>query len=189
MTKRLILASQSPRRKELLNLLQLPYSIIVSQVEEKLNRNLSPEENVQWLAKQKAEAVAKDYPDAVVIGADTIVCVDGECLGKPQDKEDAADMLRRLSGRNHVVLTAVSIQSHDHSETFYETTEVTFWPLSEEDIWTYIETKEPMDKAGAYGIQGKGALFVKKIDGDYYSVVGLPISKTMRVLKDFDIEA
>ncbi|MEC1627259.1 Maf family nucleotide pyrophosphatase [Bacillus mojavensis] len=189
MAKPLILASQSPRRKELLDLLQIPYTIIVSEVEEKLNRNFSPEENVQWLAKQKAKAVADLNPGAIVIGADTMVCLEGECLGKPQDQDEAAAMLRRLSGRSHTVITAVSIQTANHSETFYDKTEVVFWPLSEEDIWTYIETKEPMDKAGAYGIQGKGALFVKKIDGDYYSVVGLPISKTMRVLKDFDVEA
>ncbi|MCM2582909.1 Maf family nucleotide pyrophosphatase [Bacillus stercoris] len=189
MTKPLILASQSPRRKELLDLLQLPYSIIVSEVEEKLNRNLSPEENVQWLAKQKAKAVADLHPHAIVIGADTMVCLDSECLGKPQDQEEAASMLRRLSGRSHSVITAVSIQAENQSETFYDKTEVAFWPLSEEEIWTYIETKEPMDKAGAYGIQGRGALFVKKIDGDYYSVMGLPISKTMRALRHFDIKA
>lgn len=189
MTKPLILASQSPRRKELLDLLQLPYSIIVSEVEEKLNRNFSPEENVQWLAKQKAKAVADLHPHAIVIGADTMVCLDGECLGKPQDQEEAASMLRRLSGRSHSVITAVSIQAKNHSETFYDKTEVAFWSLSEEEIWTYIETKEPMDKAGAYGIQGRGALFVKKIDGDYYSVMGLPISKTMRALRHFDIRA
>lgn len=127
MTKPLILASQSPRRKELLDLLQLPYSIIVSEVEEKLNRNFSPEENVQWLAKQKAKAVADLHPHAIVIGADTMVCLDGECLGKPQDQEEAASMLRRLSGRSHSVITAVSIQAENHSETFYDKTEVAFW--------------------------------------------------------------
>lgn len=189
MTKRLILASQSPRRKELLNLLQIPYSIIASRTEEKLNRNLSPEENVQCLAEQKASAVLAENPDAVVIGADTMVCIDGECLGKPHDREEAAHMLRRLSGRSHQVITAVSIQTHDRKETFCDTTEVTFWPLSEDDIQLYIETKEPMDKAGAYGIQGKGALLVKKIDGDFYSVVGLPVAKTMRALKEFNIKA
>ncbi|MBT2574232.1 septum formation protein Maf [Bacillus sp. ISL-51] len=189
MTKRLILASQSPRRKELLDLLQIPYSIIVSHVDEKLNRNLSPEENVQWLAEQKAGAVAGENPDAVVIGADTMVCIDGECLGKPRDKKEAADMLRRLSGRSHQVITAVSIQARDRKKTFSETTEVTFWPLSEDEIQNYIETKEPMDKAGAYGIQGKGALLVKKVDGDFHSVVGLPVSKTMRALKEFNIKA
>ncbi|OQV48321.1 Maf family protein [Bacillus velezensis] len=189
MTKRLILASQSPRRKELLNLLQIPYSIIASRTEEKLNRNLSPEENVQCLAEQKAGAVLAENPDAVVIGADTMVCIDGECLGKPHDREEAAHMLRRLSGRSHQVITAVSIQAHYRKETFCDTTEVTFWPLSEDDIQLYIETKEPMDKAGAYGIQGKGALLVKKIDGDFYSVVGLPVAKTMRALKEFNIKA
>lgn len=189
MTKRLILASQSPRRKELLNLLQIPYSIIASRTEEKLNRNLSPEENVQCLAEQKASAVLAENPDAVVIGADTMVCIDGECLGKPRDREEAAQMPRRLSGRSHQVITAVSIQTRDRKETFCDTTEVTFWPLSEDDIQLYIETKEPMDKAGAYGIQGKGALLVKKIDGDFYSVVGLPVAKTMRALKEFNIKA
>ncbi|ASB88064.1 Maf family protein [Bacillus sonorensis] len=189
MTQPLILASQSPRRKELLNLLQIPYSIVVSDAEEKLNRNFSPAENVKWLAEQKVRVVADQYPDAVVLGADTIVCFEGVCLGKPKDAEEAERMLKMLSGQTHSVLTGVCIKSNSKCETFFEETEVTFWPLDEKEISAYIDTGEPFDKAGAYGIQGKGALFVKHIKGDYYSVVGLPISKTMRMLKRFGLNS
>ncbi|MDA1477449.1 Maf family protein [Bacillus changyiensis] len=189
MTKPFILASQSPRRKELLDLLQFPYSIVVSETEEKINRNFSPEENVKWLAEQKVQEIAERYPEAVVLGADTIVCFDDVYLGKPKDTEDAERMLRMLSGKTHSVFTGVCIKSTDKSVTFYNETEVTFWPLEEEDISAYIKTGEPFDKAGSYGIQGKGALFVKQIKGDYYSVVGLPISKTMRMLKKFELHS
>ncbi|MFT0799893.1 Maf family protein [Bacillus swezeyi] len=189
MTQPLILASQSPRRKELLDLLQIPYSIVVSKAEEKLNRNFSPAENVKWLAEQKVRVVAEQYPDAVVLGADTIVCYDGVCLGKPKDADEAERMLRMLSGQTHSVLTGVCIKSNSRCETFFEETEVTFWPLEDQEISAYIATGEPFDKAGSYGIQGKGALFVRHIKGDYYTVVGLPISKTMRVLKQFALHS
>ncbi|MFN2745059.1 Maf family protein [Bacillus sp. z60-18] len=185
MTRQLILASQSPRRKELLDLLQIPYDIVVSNAEEKLSRNFSPAENVKWLAEQKVRTVSEQHPDAVVLGADTIVCFDGVCLGKPKDSDDAERMLNMLSGQTHSVLTGVCIKSNSRCETFFEETEVVFWPLEEKEISAYIATREPFDKAGSYGIQGKGALFVKEIKGDYYSVVGLPISKTMRMLKTF----
>jgi len=189
MTRQLILASQSPRRKELLDLLQIPYSIVTSNAEEKLIRNLSPAENVKWLAEQKVRAVAEQYPDAVVLGADTIVYYDGAYLGKPKDAEDAERMLSMLSGQTHSVLTGVCIKDGERCETFFEETEVSFWPLEEKEISAYIATGEPFDKAGSYGIQGKGALFVKQIKGDYYTVVGLPISKTMRMLKTFDLHS
>jgi septum formation protein len=187
--KPLILASQSPRRKELLDLLQIPYSIVRSEAEEKINRNLSHAENVQLLAEQKAAFVAEQHPDAVVIGADTMVCLKNKIFGKPKTAEEAAMMLQELSGVTHSVLTGVSIQSKDTSVSFVEETKVTFWTLEEKEIWSYIRESKPFDKAGAYGIQDRGALFVKTIIGDYYSVVGLPISKTMRVLEDFGIYA
>ncbi|MGP3738596.1 Maf family protein [Bacillus altitudinis] len=183
----LILASQSPRRKELLDLAGFSYDIQASDLKEEINRNLSPAENVQWLAEQKANDIQKIHPKAVIIGADTIVAIDGKCLGKPKDKKDAASMLQLLSGKTHQVLTGVTIQSENRKETFYEQTDVTFWPLTQDEIDRYIETGEPLDKAGSYGIQGKGALFVQKIDGDYFSVVGLPIAKTVRVLETFGI--
>ncbi|MFJ5965476.1 Maf family protein [Bacillus sp. NPDC093026] len=183
----LILASQSPRRKELLDLAGFSYDIQTSHLKEEINRNFSPAENVQWLAEQKANDIQTLYPQAVVIGADTIVAIDEKCLGKPKDKKEAAAMLHLLSGKTHQVLTGVSIQSENRKETFYEQTEVTFWTLTQDEIDRYIETGEPLDKAGSYGIQGKGALFVQKIDGDYFSVVGLPIAKTARVLETFGI--
>ena len=129
MTRQLILASQSPRRKELLDLLQIPYSIVTSNAEEKLIRNFSPAENVKWLAEQKVRAVAEQYPDAVVLGADTIVLYDGAYLGKPKDAEDAKRMLSMLSGQTHSVLTGVCIKDGERCETFFEETEVFFWPL------------------------------------------------------------
>ncbi|ALC81855.1 MULTISPECIES: Maf family protein [Bacillus] len=187
--KPLILASQSPRRKEILDLLQLPYSIVINEAEEKINRNLSHAENVQLLAEQKAGGIAEKYPQAVVIGADTMVCLKDKSFGKPKTAEEAALMLRELSGATHSVLTGVAIKSEDASVSFVEETKVTFWTLEEEEIWSYIHDSQPFDKAGAYGIQDRGALFVKTIIGDYYSVVGLPISKTMRALKEFGIHA
>ncbi len=126
MTRQLILASQSPRRKELLDLLQIPYSIVTSNAEEKLIRNFSPAENVKWLAEQKVRAVAEQYPDAVVLGADTIVLYDGAYLGKPKDAEDAKRMLSMLSGQTHSVLTGVCIKDGERCETFFEETEVFF---------------------------------------------------------------
>ncbi|MGE6629067.1 Maf family protein [Bacillus sp. NPDC077027] len=183
----LILASQSPRRKELLDLAGLSYDIKVSHIKEELNRNFSPAQNVQWLAEQKASDIRRFNPHAVVIGADTIVAINGQCLGKPKDEQEAKRMLHLLSGQTHQVLTGVSIQAENKTETFYEQTNVTFWELETEDINRYVASGEPLDKAGSYGIQGKGALLVKKIDGDYFSVVGLPLARTVRVLKTFGI--
>ncbi|KHF28035.1 Septum formation protein Maf [Anoxybacillus sp. BCO1] len=185
MTMQLVLASSSPRRKQLLHMLGLPFDILVSDVDESFDEKLSPSEIVQQLAYKKANAVWKQASDACVIGADTIVVCDGEVLGKPSDEQDAFRMLKRLSGTTHEVWTGVAICTAKACVTFAEKTDVTFWPLSDDDIWAYIATKEPLDKAGAYGIQQRGALFVQKIDGDYFSVVGLPIAKLARELKKF----
>ncbi len=185
MTKPLILASASPRRKELLELVQIPFEIHVSEVEEKIEETASPAEVVMSLAAQKAADVAQHYPHAVVLGADTIVTYGARMLGKPNSKEEAAETLRVLSGNTHEVYTGVALVSGDETFTFYERTEVTFWKLSEEEIQAYVETGEPLDKAGSYGIQGKGAALVKKINGDYYSVVGLPVARIVRELRSF----
>lgn len=185
MTKPLILASASPRRKELLELVQIPFEIHVSEVEEKIDENTSPAEVVMSLAVQKAEDVAQHYPHAIVLGADTIVTYGSQMLGKPHSKEEAMETLRLLSGNVHEVYTGVALVSGDKTFTFYERTEVTFWKLSEEEIQAYVETGEPLDKAGSYGIQGKGAALVKKINGDYYSVVGLPVARIVRELRSF----
>ncbi|MED0655974.1 MULTISPECIES: Maf family protein [Anoxybacillus] len=181
----LVLASSSPRRKQLLRMLGLPFDILVSDVDELFDAELSPSEIVQQLAHKKANAVWQQKKDACVIGADTIVVCEGEVLGKPTSEQDAFRMLKRLSGTTHEVWTGVAICTEKECVTFAEKTDVTFWPLTDEDIWAYIATKEPLDKAGAYGIQERGALFVKKIDGDYFSVVGLPIARIARELKKF----
>jgi septum formation protein len=183
--ERLILASGSPRRKELLENLRLSFQVSVSEIEETVDEHASPDEIVMSLALQKASDVASRFPHATILGADTIVTYDSHILGKPKNKEEAESMLRMLSGRTHEVYTGVAIVSPDQTVTFFERTEVTFWELSEEEIQTYIESKEPFDKAGAYGIQGFGASLVKRINGDYYSVVGLPVARTIRELRKF----
>ena len=136
------------------------------------------------IAMKKAYATFYSEKDDIIIGADTVVVCDGKALGKPQDKEQAADMLRMLSGKTHSVYTGVCLLRNGESECFCSKTDVTFYQLDESTIDWYVNTNEPMDKAGAYGIQGKGALLVEKIDGDYYNVVGLPIAKLNRKLKE-----
>ncbi|MCP3741236.1 Maf family protein [Rossellomorea sp. BNER] len=179
----LILASSSPRRKMLLQQLHLDFSIIHSNVDESIDRMKGPEYVVTELAARKARAVASDYHSSYVIGSDTVVALDGHILEKPKDEEEAKKMLSQLSGKTHSVFTGVAIIIEGQQEVFYEKTDVTFWELTEQEILNYIETGEPYDKAGGYGIQALGALFVKEIKGDYASVVGLPISKLYRKLK------
>ncbi|MBU3803371.1 MAG: septum formation inhibitor Maf [Candidatus Cellulosilyticum pullistercoris] len=181
----LILASGSPRRKELMQILPWPFEVKTKEVVEVISETLSPEENVKALAYQKASAVAKDYPSRIVIGADTVVCLDGEIMGKPQDRMQAQMMLERLSGKEHHVYTGVAIIGRDEeiSETFYVETKVKMQSLSREEIEAYILTNEPMDKAGAYGIQGYGARYIERIEGDYYSVMGLPVHALYEKLK------
>ena len=185
--KPFILASQSPRRKQLLEQVNLSFSIKPSRVEEKVNMEDTPEDIVVSLATQKAEDVFKRFPDSVVLGADTIVVHNDRILEKPVDHKNAREMLERLSGQTHFVYTGVSIVSEEKNISFYEKTEVEFYSLSEEEISSYIQSGDPFDKAGGYGIQGIGATLVKKIHGDYFTVVGLPIAKVVRALKDFPI--
>lgn len=182
MNSNLILASASPRRKELLELLQIPFEVIVSEVEEIVDEKLHPAEMVQSLAQQKALSVAKTNQTSFVIGSDTLVVYGGRMLGKPTNKSEAIEMLQMLSGNTHDVFTGVTIINGEQVHSFFEKTSVTFFLLSEKEIVDYVSTGEPMDKAGAYGIQGYGALLVEGIFGDYYSVVGLPIARTHREL-------
>jgi septum formation protein len=182
MNSNLILASASPRRKELLELLQIPFEVIVSEVEEIVDEKLHPAEMVQSLAQQKALSVAKTNPTSFVIGSDTLVVYGGRMLGKPTNKSEAIEMLQMLSGKTHDVFTGVAIINSEQVHSFYEKTSVTFFSLSDKEIVDYVSTGEPMDKAGAYGIQGYGALLVERISGDYYSVVGLPVARTHREL-------
>lgn len=181
----LILASASPRRQELLTLLNLPFTTYPTDVDETLPENISPVEAVQQLAYKKAEAALQAHNASIIIGCDTIVVHNNRILGKPIDHEDAFQMLSQLSNETHAVYTGVCLLSNKQTLLFYEKTEVTFWELTQQEILAYIESGDPFDKAGSYGIQGKAALFVKSIRGDYYNVVGLPISRLSRELSTF----
>lgn len=185
--KKLILASSSPRRKELLEQVKLPFTISTSNVDETYDSHLSPVEIVQFLARKKAEAVFKNHRDSIVLGSDTIVVLDGKILGKPKNQSEAKQMLSSLSGRTHAVITGVAIMSKEKEECFAVETLVTFYELTDFEIEYYVDTGEPFDKAGAYGIQGIGATLVKEIKGDYFSVVGLPIARTVRELAKFGL--
>ncbi len=189
----IVLASGSPRRREILADLGLKFRIEASNADESIPEGTSPDLAVRRLSLLKAADVAKSQPEnALVIGADTVVVLDDEILGKPTDEEDAARMLKSLSGREHSVLTGISAlrRSDGKGVSVFEETKVRFRNLSEEEILKYVKTGEPMDKAGAYGIQGLGSLLIEKIDGDYFNVVGLPVCRLFRLLAeefDFDI--
>ncbi len=183
---KLILASGSPRRLELLKLITENFSVIPADCEEHLDSALSPKEAVKALARQKAEYVSEKYPETTVVGADTTVFLGETPLGKPKDTQDAKRMLSLLSGKSHSVITAVALARGGKTlNAFAEETSVEFYPLSEKEIDEYIATGEPMDKAGAYGIQEKGALLIKRINGDYYNVMGLPVARLSRELSLF----
>jgi len=184
---RIILASQSPRRRELLSLIGIPHEVRPADLDESVLPGESPAPHAERLARAKAEAVAATEPDAVVIGADTIVVLDGDILGKPRDTVDASAMLQRLSGRTHTVLTAVAVTRDGRTVSGVESVEVTFRPLTPEQIEAYIATGEPMDKAGAYGIQGFGAVIVERVHGDYFAVMGLALGRMVELLEQVGI--
>lgn len=177
-----ILASGSPRRKELIKLLYDEYEVRVSDADETVGEGLSPAEVVTELAFRKAMAVPCE-PSDILISADTVVAFGDVILGKPSDRENAAEMLRMLSGRKHGVYTGVCIRHGGNVRSFYEKTDVEFYELSEEEILAYVATGECDDKAGAYGIQGKGGLLVRGISGDYNNVVGFPVARIAREIK------
>ena len=183
MNNGIILASASPRRRELLRLITEDFKIIPSGVCEVVPDGILPEKQPLYLARLKAEDIAKKYPHGTVIGADTSVIIDNCVLGKPVGREDAKNMLRRLSGRTHKVITGCAVIKNGECRSFSSVTEVEFYPLTDVEIEEYIATGEPFDKAGAYGIQGKGGLLVKAIRGDWYNVVGLPVAELARTLK------
>jgi septum formation protein len=182
-SKKFILASKSPRRHELLEFLLEDFSIESSDIEEIIDESLSNEEVVMDLALQKAQDISNRNKDSYVLGFDTLVILDGKPLGKPRDINEAFEMLSALRGRTHRVLTGCAIVMNDYKDTFYEFADVTFSDISDEEIYSYIETKEPMDKAGSYGIQKHGAKFVTKVNGDFYTVMGMPIHKLYERLK------
>lgn len=180
----LILASRSPRRRELLERMGLTrFRILSPEIDERMDRQLPPAELVERISMEKAAAAqVLAGPEALLIAADTVVALDGAVLGKPAGPEDAARMLRALSGRRHQVYTGLTVMRGGLRDTQHEATEVAFRPLTDGEIADYIATGEPLDKAGAYGIQGYGALFVEGIRGDYYNVMGLPVHRLGRML-------
>ena len=184
----IILASASPRRQQLLTQMGLTYRIHAVDIDEHMDRHLSPGELVETISREKAAACAAlEGPEPLIIAADTVVAKDHRVLGKPRDQVDAYTMLSALSGRTHQVCTGVSVCRGERMETRTETTAVTFRELTQDEIWGYIRTGDPMDKAGAYGVQGMAALFVSGIRGDYFNVMGLPICALGLQLREFGI--
>ena len=181
MRPRVILASASPRRRELLSLIGIEHEVRPANIDETYLPGEAAREHAERLAREKAGAI--EVPDAITIGSDTIVVVDGRVLGKPRDREHAAEMLRQLSGRSHVVMTGVAAKWRGKLVSGLEEVGVTFRPLRDDEIDRYIDTGEPMDKAGAYGIQGFGATIVERVDGDYFAVMGLPLNRLARLLE------
>ncbi len=178
-----ILASQSPRRKALMELFHIPFTVRVADIDETMDSRKSPCEEVARVSCLKALAVPRN-PEDIVIAADTIVVCRGQVLGKPADARDAARMLRLLSGEKHQVMTGLTVLQGECRHTHTEITDIYFRHLSEEEIQAYIQTGEPMDKAGAYGIQGGAALFVSRLEGDYYNVMGLPVCRLSQILRE-----
>lgn len=181
----IILASGSPRRKEILENTNLQFSVITSDIDERIFENEEPVQLVLRLAFEKCMSVAQNNPSDLVIGADTIVVLDNEILGKPKNEEEAFNTLSKLSNREHQVITGMSIVNLENEKKIvdYAISNVKFKKLTDQDIKDYISTKECLDKAGSYGIQGYGALLVEEIKGDYFNIVGLPISKLSDILK------
>ncbi len=184
----IILASSSPRRAKLLKEAGLDFKIVSSDIEELFDENLEPHEVAMYLANLKTKHIAENYKKDVVIGADTIVVYDRKILGKPIDEQDAFNMLTTLSNQCHDVYTGVTIIQGEKEETFYSKTRVCMKTLSELEIKAYIHTKEPMDKAGAYGIQGDGGKLVDHYEGDFFTIMGLPLKDVLSRLKNFNIE-
>ncbi len=203
--RKIILASASPRRRELLEQGGIPFTVIPSQAEEKITTEQPGQAEEKITTEQPGQAVEelsylkcsdiyeKSLGDVLVIGADTVVASEGKILGKPSSQKDAVKMLQSLQGREHEVYTGVTIMAREGNEnrkkTFHEKTKVVFYPMSDEEIRSYVNTGEPMDKAGAYGIQGKSAVFIKEISGDYNNVVGLPLARLYQELKNMGIES
>lgn len=184
MKPRVVLASGSPRRRELLNLIGIEHSVVPSNLDETMQPGEEPEGHALRLAVEKASAVAPAHPDAVVIGADTVVVLDGKVLGKPSDRATAREMMLALNGRTHTVITAVAVAHAGSVRRGAEKVQVTFRQLADEEINAYVATGEGMDKAGAYGIQGFGATIVERIEGDFFAVMGLPLVRLVGLLRE-----
>ena len=185
----IILGSQSPRRRELLEKLGLPFRVLTADTDETVEPGLEPEQVVCHISAQKAAAILRQAePEDLVITADTIVVLDGRIMGKPHTEQEAVEMLTALSGRTHRVYTAVTVHTKTFQRTEAECTRVTFRTLDPREIMAYVRTGEPMDKAGAYGIQGRGAVLVSGLEGDYFNVMGLPLCRLCRMLREAGVE-
>jgi septum formation protein len=185
---KVILASGSPRRRQLLELIGIDHETRPSNIDERIKGKETPRKHAERLAREKASAIAKSEPEAVTIAADTIVVIDRKILGKPSSAVDAGSMLSLLNGRNHTVITAVAVARGTELKSGVEEVHVKFRKLTEDEIDAYIATGEPMDKAGAYGIQGFGATIVERIEGDYFAVMGLPIVRLVRLLAELGVD-
>ena len=184
---KVVLASSSPRRRELLNLIGIAHEVRPANLDESMRPREAPRRHAERLAREKASALAMRDPDLITIAADTIVVINRKVLGKPVDKEDAARMLAMLSGREHTVITAVAVSRGKKLRSAIEEVKVKFRRLREEEIDAYIATGEPMDKAGAYGIQGYGATIVERVEGDYFAVMGLPLVRLIALMRDVGV--
>ena len=188
--RRIILASTSPRRKMLLEQIGLAFEQVASDYEEDMTLDMPPAELAKFLSKGKADSVSKNFDDALVIAADTIVEFDGEIFGKPHTPENSFEMLSRLNGTTHSIITGMTIidTASGRVESKAVTTEVDFRQLTEDEIQAYVDSGEPLDKAGAYGIQSLGVILIKEIRGDYSNIVGLPLTPLVEMLKDFGVD-
>ena len=184
----IILASKSPRRRQLLSMLGVEFTVQTADIDETMDKSQTPAHEVAAVSARKAEKIAQSASkEDIIISADTIVVIDGAILGKPKSEEEAAQMLRRLSGRTHTVYTGLTVRRGEESKSVVSATGVTFRALHEGEIAAYIATGEPMDKAGAYGIQGYGSMFVSHLDGDYFGVMGLPVCTLADMLRSFGV--
>ena len=181
--RKLVLASSSPSRKMLLEQAGVSFEVVVSGVDETVPASLSPAQTVELLAERKGKAVLPLHPDKPIIAADSVVSIDGLILGKPKDDQEAKATLRRLSGRTHQIFTGVCLLANGREEVFHQSTKVTFYPLTEEEIADYVALGESQGRAGAYGIEGIGVVLVQSIEGDYSNIVGLPVAETLRRLR------
>ncbi|MFL5528596.1 MAG: Maf family protein [Gemmatimonadaceae bacterium] len=184
---RVVLASGSPRRRQLLDLIGITHEVRPSNIDETARAREAPRRHAERLAREKATAVARRDPDLITIGADTVVVINRKVLGKPVDDADAARMLAMLSGREHTVITAIAVSRGRKLRSAIEEVRVKFRRLRDAEIDAYIATREPMDKAGAYGIQGYGATIVERIEGDYFAVMGLPLVRLINLLRDVGV--
>jgi septum formation protein len=180
---KIVLASQSPRRVELLKEISTQFEVVPSSIEEVLDPGLRPEANAQNLARAKAESIAPNFPDCWVIGADTLVTLDHQIFGKPEDEEDAKQILKKISGREHLVVTGICVVGPKKTLTKAVISQVKIKPLTDQEIEDYIATGEPMDKAGAYAIQGKGSFMVRSFSGSRNNIIGLPLDELKILLK------